>query len=141
MAELIRLCEMADDSMVLEDDSQPLGVTASTSYRKAVPTLVTQDGVIGYRKEGESFQPRTNFTVEVVGCLKMEGYIVGYLFSIKRNDDDTARQAFLCNTDCASSCTILKVLNKAFNNRGLWVPTKGPSPGHRLALASPEVNM
>lgn len=91
MAELIRLCEMADDSMVLEDDSQPLGVTASTSYRKAAPTLVTQDGVIGYLKEGESFQPRTNFTVEVVGCLKMEGYIVGYLFSIKRNDDDTAR--------------------------------------------------
>ena len=86
---------MADDSMVLEDDSQPLGITAPTSSsRKVAPALVTQDGVIGYVRDGEPFQPRTKFTVEVVGCLKMEGYIVGYLFSITRNDDDTARLVF-----------------------------------------------
>ena len=172
--------EMADESMVIEDDSQPLsGNTNSSHSRKSSPTLVAQDGVIGYIKDGEPFLPRTNFNVEIVGCLKMEGYIVGYLFSIKRNDDDTTRlvlsnmykavakspwviivlnilsnfwqetkaliqqvstfhmfpyrQAFLCNTDCASSSTILKVLNRAFNNRGLWIPTKD----HRLDIDLP----
>ena len=90
--------------MVLEDDSQPLVVTAiSSSSRRPAATLISQGGVIGYVKEGEVFQPRTNFTVEVVGCLKMEGYIVGYLFSINRNDDDTTRLVFYIYFLCSEA--------------------------------------
>ena len=54
-------------------------------------TLTERDGVLGYAKAGEAFQPRTNFNVEVVGCLKMEGSIVGYLIRIKQVDDDSER--------------------------------------------------
>ena len=82
-----------NESITSEIEETQTAAAASLSSKKA--TLVEQDGVIGYLKTGESFQAQTNFTVEVVGCLKMEGSIVGYLFKVKRVDDDRERYLFL----------------------------------------------
>ena len=49
--------------------------------------LVKDEGVIGYYDKNGTFLPRTNFDLEITGCLELEGQVVGYLFIVKREDD------------------------------------------------------
>ena len=75
----------------VEEQSQTANKQQTVSTTRAKPRLTLRGGVIGYFKEGEPFEPRPNFDVEICGAMKLEGTILGYLFRIQRSDEPTKR--------------------------------------------------
>jgi hypothetical protein len=87
--------KMDEHKISLELDStevknmQPESTSITPASKKAY--LVARDGILGYSKQGNLFQPRKMFDVEVVGSLKNKATTVGCVFKVRRVDDTGER--------------------------------------------------